>query len=205
MDGKPFDLHVIAGQADKYQLAISLSFVELFMERGRLDKCDEAKNSVRNKQGKFCSRLHDKRNIYVTLRQWRIFHAVIDYGGFAEAAAHLHLSQSTVSYTIRQMQEQLGIQLIQIVGRRARLTPAGKQVHDRSRQMLRFAIELEEAVKLLATNDIAALPAGTEERLQLQVQMQTLNCYLTPGTPEQIEEATQAVGNHDRTEGSTIA
>ena len=43
----------------------------------------------------------------VTLEQWRTLQAVIDSGGFAQAAEVLHRSQSSVSYTVARMQEQL--------------------------------------------------------------------------------------------------
>jgi DNA-binding transcriptional LysR family regulator len=89
------------------------------------------------------SRPHDLRNLHVSLKQWRIFHAVVDCGGFAEAAKFLHLSQSAISSTIAKLQEQLGIQLLKIEGRKAHLTAAGRAMLDRSRHVLKEAIELE--------------------------------------------------------------
>lgn len=97
----------------------------------------------------FRSRPHDIHNIYVSLKQWRIFHAVIDCGGFAEAAKSLHLSQSTISYTVSKLQEQLGTSLLRIEGRKANLTPEGRALLDRSRHVLKEAIELENFAKNL--------------------------------------------------------
>jgi DNA-binding transcriptional LysR family regulator len=79
----------------------------------------------------------------VSLEQWRVLQAVIDQGGYAQAAARLHRSQSSVSYTVARMQEQLGIALLQIEGRKARLTAAGEVLLQRSRQLLKDAIALE--------------------------------------------------------------
>lgn len=42
----------------------------------------------------------------VTLDQWRTLQAVVDHGGFAQAAEALHRSQSSISYTVARMQEQ---------------------------------------------------------------------------------------------------
>jgi DNA-binding transcriptional LysR family regulator len=53
------------------------------------------------------------------------------------------LSQSAVSYTVSKLQEQLGIQLLKIEGRKAHLTAAGRALLDRSRHVLKEAIELE--------------------------------------------------------------
>ena len=50
----------------------------------------------------------------VTLDQWRTLQAVVDHGGFAQAAEALHRSQSSVSYTVARMQEQLGAPLLRI-------------------------------------------------------------------------------------------
>ena len=58
----------------------------------------------------------------VTLDQWRTLQAVVDHGGFAQAAEALHRSQSSVSYTVARMQEQLGVPLLRIDGRKAVLT-----------------------------------------------------------------------------------
>lgn len=47
----------------------------------------------------------------VTLDQWRTLQAVVDHGGFAQAAEAMHRSQSSISYTVARMQEQLGVLL----------------------------------------------------------------------------------------------
>lgn len=95
------------------------------------------------------SRPHDTHNMYVSLKQWRIFHAVIDCGGFAEAAKALHVSQSSISYTIAKLQDQLGTALLRIEGRKAMLTPEGRALLERSRNVLKEAIELESFAKQL--------------------------------------------------------
>lgn len=80
----------------------------------------------------------------VTLDQWRTLQAVVDHGSFAQAAEVLHRSQSSVSYTVARMQEQLGIPLLRIEGRKAVLTDAGEVLLRRSRQLVTQASQLEE-------------------------------------------------------------
>ncbi|MCO7547011.1 LysR family transcriptional regulator [Stutzerimonas nitrititolerans] len=80
----------------------------------------------------------------VTLDQWRTLQAVVDHGSFAQAAEMLHRSQSSVSYTVARMQEQLGIPLLRIEGRKAVLTDAGEMLLRRSRQLVTQASQLEE-------------------------------------------------------------
>jgi len=79
----------------------------------------------------------------VSLEQWRTLQAVLDHGGYAQAAAHLHRSQSSVSYTLAKLQRQLGVPLLEIHGRKAQLTPAGEALLRRSRHLLQEAMELE--------------------------------------------------------------
>jgi DNA-binding transcriptional LysR family regulator len=80
----------------------------------------------------------------VTLDQWRTLQAVVDQGGFAQAAEALHRSQSSVSYTVARMQDQLGVPLLRIDGRKAVLTEAGEVLLRRSRQLVKQASQLED-------------------------------------------------------------
>ena len=80
----------------------------------------------------------------VTLDQWRTLQAVIDQGGFAQAAEVLHRSQSSVSYAVARMQDQLGVPLLRIDGRKAVLTEAGEVLLRRSRPLVKQASLLEE-------------------------------------------------------------
>jgi DNA-binding transcriptional LysR family regulator len=72
-----------------------------------------------------------------------MLHAVIDCNGFSAAAEHLHVSQSTISFTLGKMQEQLGIALLRVEGRKARVTEQGRALMEYSREVIRSAIELE--------------------------------------------------------------
>ena len=80
----------------------------------------------------------------VTLDQWRTLQAVVDHGGFAQAAEVLQRSQSSGSYTLARMQEQLGVPLLRIDGRKAVLTEAGGVLLRRSRQLVKQASQLED-------------------------------------------------------------
>lgn len=85
----------------------------------------------------------------VTLEQWRVLQAVVDKGGFAQAAEALHKSQSSVSYTVARLQEQLGYPLLIIEGRKAKLTERGEVLLRRSRHLIQEAVDLEELAKTL--------------------------------------------------------
>jgi DNA-binding transcriptional LysR family regulator len=94
-----------------------------------------------------------------TLHQLRIFHAVAEHGGVTRAAAALHLTQPTVSMQIRQLNEALGVALFAPRGRALRLTPAGQEVLEFAKTLLRAAESLTER--------LAAIEGMTRGRLRL--------------------------------------
>lgn len=96
-----------------------------------------------------------------TAEQWQVLATVVDQGGFAQAAAFLHRSQSAVSYAVAQLQQALGVKLLVLRGRRAELTPAGHELLRRSRRVVEQLSRLESAAR--------ALQQGWESELRLVV------------------------------------
>jgi len=86
-----------------------------------------------------------------TLDQWEALHAVVQWGGFGPAAAHLNRSQSTISYAIRRLQEQIGIRVFELVGRRARLTESGRALLAEVEPLLSGFVSLEGRARALAS------------------------------------------------------
>ncbi len=86
----------------------------------------------------------------VTLDQWRMLQAVVEHGGFAQASEAIFKSQSTISYAISKLQRQLGIELLEIKGRKAVLTEAGKVMLRRAQTLLKEADALEKVAESLS-------------------------------------------------------
>lgn len=97
----------------------------------------------------------------VTLDQWRVFQAIIEQGGYAQAAAYLHRSQSAISYSMSRLQEQLGTSLLKIEGRKAMLTEQGQILLQRSQKLIDEAAEIE--------NFALHLSQGREAEIELVV------------------------------------
>ncbi|WP_019603681.1 LysR family transcriptional regulator [Teredinibacter turnerae] len=85
-----------------------------------------------------------------TLEQWQTFKTVIDEGSFAKAAEVLNKSQSSVSYIIARLQEQLPVPPLVQKGRKAELTEAGKLLYRHASDLLAQAEQLEETAGHLA-------------------------------------------------------
>ena len=71
--------------------------------------------------------------------------AVVDEGGFAQAAAALNRSQSAVSYAVARLQEAVDVPLLAIEGRKAVLTAHGQVLLKRARSLIADLGTLETA------------------------------------------------------------
>jgi DNA-binding transcriptional LysR family regulator len=99
----------------------------------------------------------------ISLEQWRTLQAVVDAGGYAQAAAVLHKSQSAVTYAVQKIERQLDLKLFEIEGRKARLTNNGQVLYRRARTLLEEAGAVESTAHTLA--------AGWESELSLAVEI----------------------------------
>ncbi|HTY51482.1 MAG TPA: LysR substrate-binding domain-containing protein [Steroidobacteraceae bacterium] len=84
-----------------------------------------------------------------TLEQWAVLAAVVDKGGFAQAATALHRSQSAVSYAVARLQQSLDVPVLAMQGRRAVLTPDGETLLQRARGVLNDIATLEQLARSL--------------------------------------------------------
>lgn len=83
---------------------------------------------------------------HVTLRQLKVFEAVARHLSFSRAAEELHLTQPAVSMQVKQLEEQAGLPLTEMVGKKVFLTEAGEEI---ARQARRIAQQLREADEAL--------------------------------------------------------
>jgi DNA-binding transcriptional LysR family regulator len=86
----------------------------------------------------------------VSLDQWATLVSVVESGGYAKAAAHLHKSQSTLTYAIQKMESLLGVKVFELRGRKAVLTPTGELLYKRAKVILEDTARLEKAAGELA-------------------------------------------------------
>ncbi|SBS35555.1 HTH-type transcriptional activator CmpR [Marinomonas aquimarina] len=126
----------------------------------------------------------------VTLEQWRVLQAVVDKGGFAQAAEALHKSQSSISYTVAKLQEQLGYPLLTIDGRKAKLTERGEVLLRRSRHLLKEAVELEELAHTLGQGWEPEIELVVDEAFPTPALLRALRAFepQSQGTQVQLKE-----------------
>jgi len=108
----------------------------------------------------------------ISLEQWRALLAVVDAGGYAQAAEALHKSQSAISYAVQQIETRLGVKAFEVQGRKAVLTATGQLLVRRAKALLDEAAGLERAA--------GQLSAGWEAELRLAVEIIFPNRVLLP-------------------------
>ena len=109
--------------------------------------------------------------INVTLRQMRYFEALAQHRHFGRAADACAVSQPALSVQIKELEEALGVQLVERSARQVRLTSLGEDLASRVRGILRSVDELGELAR--ASRD------GLAGRLRIGV-IPTIAPYLLP-------------------------
>lgn len=84
------------------------------------------------------------------LRHLRYFEVLARELNFSRAAQQLHIAQPPLSRQIRQLEDQLGAQLVDRSTRPLRLTPAGQFFHAQSAQLLERVAAMREATRHIA-------------------------------------------------------
>lgn len=105
-----------------------------------------------------------------SLEQLRVFIAVIDHGGFAHAARALHRTQSVISYTIANLEQQLNVVLLDRAKRKPVLTEAGKALLADARAVSLKVDGMRSRAK--------ALSSGLEAEVSLAVEVVFPTCTL---------------------------
>lgn len=113
----------------------------------------------------------------VPLEHWRCLLAVVDEGGYAQAAEALNKSQSAVTYAIQKLENLLDVTLFTIEGRRAVLTETGQTLLRRARALLDEAGALEQAARHLASGWEAEIRLAVDVIFPTPALLKTLETF----------------------------
>lgn len=86
----------------------------------------------------------------IELRHLRYFVAVAEELNFRRAAERIHIDQTPLSRTVRDLEDQLGVQLFMRMPRKLRLTPAGTRLLKESHKLF---IRLERTRRVVRATD----------------------------------------------------
>ena len=94
------------------------------------------------------------------LRLIRYFVAVAEEQHFTRAAKRLHMAQPPLSAAIRQLEQQLGVALLDRQSRGVRLTPAGELLLIKGRALLAAAADVASEVRAVESSPSGLLHVG---------------------------------------------
>ena len=94
------------------------------------------------------------------LRHLRYFVSVAEALSFTKAAERLHTAQPSLSRQIRDLEEELGVQLLNRTKQSVTLTDEGRSFLGDAKRLLSLAAETVESVRRLHTGEVRALNVG---------------------------------------------
>lgn len=130
----------------------------------------------------------------ISLDQWAAFVAVVEEGGFSQAAARLSKSQSTISYAIQQIAQLLDVEILRTEGRRSVVTPTGEALYRRARYLLEEASALEKASRTSGSWE-SVVRVAVEVAYPLPALLRALDVFSTE-TPNTLIEVSEFVLGH---------
>jgi DNA-binding transcriptional LysR family regulator len=113
----------------------------------------------------------------VTLEQWRTLIAVVEVGGYAQAADKLHKSQSAVTYAVQKIESLLEVKAFEIQGRKAILTPVGQMLYRSALALVEEANNLERAAHTLSAGWEAVIGIASEILFPATILLKSLDRF----------------------------
>jgi DNA-binding transcriptional LysR family regulator len=128
-----------------------------------------------------------------------VFRAVAEQCSFRKAAEELYLTQPAVSFQIKALEEDIGVQLFDRTGAHIALTEAGKVLLDYSRQANALLVQAEHEIAALSGDHAGQLALGASTTIAQYVLPRLLGIFtrehprvhptMISGNTEQIVEA----------------
>lgn len=130
----------------------------------------------------------------LTLDALQVVDAIDRCGSFAAAADELHRTTSTLSYTVKKLEHDLGVALFDRSGYRARLTDAGRLLLDEGRAVLDAARAMERRVRSLGDGWEAELEIAVNELVPVETVLAVVADFYRAGHPTRIRVRTEVLG-----------
>jgi DNA-binding transcriptional LysR family regulator len=138
------------------------------------------------------------------LRLIRYFVAVAEEGNVTRAAERLHMAQPPLSTAIRQLEQQLGVALLDRTSRQVRLTTAGEQLLERGRELLAHADTVVGDVQAVERSPSGLLRCGLSPAARFDLAPELLERWsaAAPGVMLHTREDTTGALLRDVRQGS---
>jgi DNA-binding transcriptional LysR family regulator len=130
----------------------------------------------------------------ITLDALEALEAIDRHGSFAAAAKALHKVQSAVSYSVRQLEEAVGVDLFDRSGHRAALTDAGRAVLEEGHRLLAGARRIETLATRLREDWEPRVEIVIDGILPMEPIMKALRAMTDDAVPTHIQIKVEFLG-----------
>ena len=125
---------------------------------------------------------------------FRVLDKIITEGSFANAAAKLHRTQSSISYQIKKLEERLDVTIFDRSKHRAELTPQGKAILEEGRRLLQSASRLETLAGQYAKGWEPTFDLVVDASLPLDPIMRAIKQLTAHDIPTKVQVKVEALG-----------
>lgn len=122
-----------------------------------------------------------------TLEQWNVLREIDKAGSIQAAAVSLNKSHTTLIYSIKKLEVQLAIQLVEIREKRAVLTEQGRSLLRRANAMLEQAKDLEDVSRQLAAGMESEITVSIDHLCDPALLYQPMADYLRTNSATSIQ------------------
>lgn len=130
----------------------------------------------------------------LSLDALQVLDAIARLGSFAAAAEEVHRTTSTLSYTVKKLEESLGVKIFDRSGHRAVLTRHGRLLLEEGRALLDAASAVERRVRLLARGWEAELSIAVNDLIPLAPVLAAIGEFYAEGHPTRIRISNEVLG-----------
>lgn len=130
----------------------------------------------------------------LSLEALEVLDAIDRKGSFASAAAELHRVPSAITYSVRQLEESLSLELFDRKGHRAVLTPAGRELLAEGRRLLSAAADLECRVQQVAKGWESELRIAVDTVIGVEKLYRQLEDFYREATGTRLRLSSEVLG-----------
>lgn len=130
----------------------------------------------------------------LSLDALQVLDAIARCGSLAAAGEELHRTASTLSYTVRKLESDLGLKIFDRSGHRAALTDAGRLLLEEGRALLAAAAAVERRVRTYGRGWEAELAIACNELVPFGALLGVVGEFYAAGHPTRVTLSSEVLG-----------